>query len=249
MSEASTNICYFDELISLNLMNYNIGINYQKNLDNYSVTSTDFISSLGNKDLENVEYFGYKNYAERFLTSDLSVSSIPLINNLCAEDAMCNFSPQLYTNTSSKYKLNTTNEIDYNIFKKRITQLMLNETFTSGEIPQSESYINSLIDKYGKEQVMKCIMDMYASNYDNPKILIGFLHILSHFPYQDVTPYAPIMALALLQHKSNSVREFAIKAFENWGSRDSLGMLKSIQCDQPWLQNYLEEVISDIEND
>ena len=56
------------------------------------------------------------------------------------------------------------------------------------------------------------------------------------------------MALALLQHRSASVREFAIKAFENWNSKQSLMFLRNIKCDQQWLQDYLEEVIRDIES-
>jgi len=142
--------------------------------------------------------------------------------------------------------LQTTNSAN---FEKKLLAIMTNENYTSGEISPSESFVESTIQQMGADCTMGWLMQVYETNYQRSNILIGILHMLSHFPYDVVDPYGPIMALALLQHKSSSVREFAIKAFENWNSKDSLVFLKNIRCDQAWLQEYLNEVISDIEND
>lgn len=134
-------------------------------------------------------------------------------------------------------------------FEKKLLAIMTNENYTSGEVSASESFVERTIQQMGADCTMGWLMQVYEANYHRPNILIGILHMLSHFSYNVVNPYGPIMALALLQHKSSSVREFAIKAFENWSNKDSLVFLKNIRCDQTWLQEYLNEVISDIEND
>ena len=135
------------------------------------------------------------------------------------------------------------------LFEKKLLAIMHNENYTSGEICASESFVEETIQQVGSDCTMIWLMQVYEANYHRPNILIGILHMLSHFSYDGVKPYGPIMALALLQHKSTAVREFSIKAFENWNSKDSLVFLKNVKCDQVWLQEYLEEVISDIENE
>lgn len=148
----------------------------------------------------------------------------------------------------------TTNEpktfqtINYKIFEKKLLAIMNGENYTSGEVCISETFVESTIQKMGIDCTMGWLMQVYEVYYNRPNILIGILHMLSHFSYSTVKPYGPIMALALLQRKSTAVREFAIKAFENWNSKDSLVFLKNIKCDHEWVQNYLEKVISDIEN-
>lgn len=131
---------------------------------------------------------------------------------------------------------------------KKLLQIMRNEEYVSGEIPESEKYVRDVLSEIGTERTMSWLTHIYETNFDKPAILIGLLHILSHFSYTAVSPNGPIMALALLQHKSVSVREFAIKAFENWNNKQSLLFLKNIKCDQQWLQDYLDEVICDIES-
>lgn len=135
------------------------------------------------------------------------------------------------------------------VFEKRLLSVMNEENYTSGEICQSEIFVEETMQQVGIECTMGWLMQIYEKSYGQINILIGILHMLSHFSYDIVKPYGPIMALALLQHKSNAVREFAIKAFENWDSKDSLVFLKNISCDQVFLQQYLDEVIADIEND
>lgn len=131
---------------------------------------------------------------------------------------------------------------------KKLLQIMRNEEYIAGEIPESEKYVRTVLAEIGPERTMFWLTHIYETNFDKPAILIGLLHILSHFSYSTVSPNGPIMALALLQHRSASVREFAIKAFENWNSKQSLMFLRNIKCDQQWLQDYLEEVIRDIES-
>ena len=139
-------------------------------------------------------------------------------------------------------------DISQDLRTKKILSIMKYENYISGESAASEEYVESLIKTDGMAPTLNWLMELYLYTYDDPHTLIGILHMLSHFDYESVSPQGPIMALALLQHKSQSVREFAIKAFENWGSKDAVDYLKQIKCDQSWLQQYLDGVIEDLEN-
>ena len=151
-----------------------------------------------------------------------------------------------------KKNQSTENTVQYTItgstFKKKLLSIMRGENYTSGECAPSERFVAQAIEQMGSEHTMRLLMNVYESSYDSPQILIGLLHMISHFRYDIVRPYGPIMALGLLQHSSFSVREFAIKAFENWDNKDTLIFLKNIHCDNEWLQSYLEDVISGIED-
>ena len=57
------------------------------------------------------------------------------------------------------------------------------------------------------------------------------------------------MVQAHTSHKNLEVREFALKAFENWQSKDTLDFLHNISFEQQWMQEYLVKIIRYIEDD
>ena len=66
--------------------------------------------------------------------------------------------------------------------------------------------------------------------------------------YVDINPIGPTIALlAGCSHKSAAVQRWGIRAFENWCNIDSLNYLKEVECNEAWIQLYLEKVISDLE--
>ena len=156
---------------------------------------------------------------------------------------------EIATNSTAINEARILQTINGKVFEKKLLSIMNGENYTSGEVCASEAFVESTIQQVGADCTMGWLMQVYEMNYNHSNILIGILHMISHFSYSTVKPYGPIMALALLQHKSSAVREFAVKAVENWNSKDSLVFLKNIKCDQQWLQDYLDEVIFDIENE
>lgn len=142
-----------------------------------------------------------------------------------------------------------TNDVHENelMFKKKLALLMNNEEYIPGEISPSEMFVEETMEAVAPQQVMLWLIAFQGENYNNSSILIGLLHAISHIDYKLVGEPGALMAVALLSHKSFSVREFAIKAFENWNSRKSLMYLKNTKLDNYELQDYLEAVIDDIE--
>lgn len=132
---------------------------------------------------------------------------------------------------------NTTNEF---------LNLIYSDSFESGHVPLAEHFVLRLL-RESKTQTKEWLQRLLLNNFNNFKVLVGLLHIISHIDYDEINPEGQIMALACLSNESIEVQDYAIKAFENWGSKDALIYLKNVKCSEEWLQSYLEEVIADLE--
>jgi len=91
--------------------------------------------------------------------------------------------------------------------------------------------------------------ELFVENFNDQTVIIGLLRVISHFDYQEVAPQGPTMALAALSNANAEVRECGIRAFENWSNLESLKVLKHTKCDEEWLDDYLKQVIADIEEE
>jgi hypothetical protein len=90
---------------------------------------------------------------------------------------------------------------------------------------------------------------LFVENFNDQTVLMGILRVLSHFDYQEVVPQGPTVALAALANASAEVRECGIRAFENWGSLHSLKVLENVNCEEKWLDDYLKQVIADLQEE
>lgn len=133
---------------------------------------------------------------------------------------------------------------------EKITNEFLNlvkrDDFESGYESTSEHFVLELFKK-NKEATKMWLQSILLKSFGNPKVLVGILHIISHIEYKEINPEGQVMALACLSNENLEVQDYAIKAFENWGNKESVNYLRSVKCLEDWLQNYLEEVILDLE--
>ncbi|MEL7569792.1 MAG: hypothetical protein AAGU14_04435 [Eubacteriaceae bacterium] len=136
-----------------------------------------------------------------------------------------------------------------NNYKQLLINIMNNDIFEAGEIPESEIYFSTLINILGRNEALEILMSVYLDNFRNSHIILGILHIISHFKYEYMYPQGQIIALGSLQHHNISVKEFAIKAFENWGNKEAINILRGLSCDAKWLQEYVDEVIVELEKE
>lgn len=88
--------------------------------------------------------------------------------------------------------------------------------------------------------------DIFIENFQNEKVLIGLLRIIGRFEEEIIFPQGHTMALAALVHRNDEIKELGIRAFENWNSLNSLEILKHIEVETIWLQEYLNQVIKDL---
>ena len=128
-----------------------------------------------------------------------------------------------------------------------ITQL-LEDNFEYGYTNSSEHLLNDAITQYGSV-ALTWVEEIFLDQFSHPEITSRILRILGHFPYKVIHPQGETMALAALAHYSFTVKESAIRAFENWNCKDCLVYLTSLNISENWLKTYLEQVIVDLSKD
>lgn len=136
-----------------------------------------------------------------------------------------------------------------NQYQIEMYNIILNDEIEDGTTSASECYIKAVYDEGNKDYIKTALMNLYLNNLGNEKVLTGVLVMISSLSYEESCPQGPIMAMGLLQNKSNTIRDRAIQAFERWNSKKALTVLESLKCDKKWLQDYVDKVILYIKRD
>jgi hypothetical protein len=141
------------------------------------------------------------------------------------------------------------NRIDY--LDQKITPLFIslikNEDFEFGKKNESVRLIEEQLElnSVATQNWFNKLYIKYFSADEN--ILIGLLRVVESLNEHSLHPTGEIMAIAALSHKNDEVKELGIRIFENWCSLNSYEILKNIKVDTVWLQDYINQVIKDIE--
>ena len=166
------------------------------------------------------------------------------------------------TNIIEEYENNQTNPIkldENSINNKRmdflrnsITNEFINcikdEPFEFGFISKSEIIIKEQLE-INAMATKNWLNELYLNNFSNETILIGILRLLGRFNETLIEPQGITMAMAAIIHKNNEIKELGVRAFENWGSRNCLRFLKTIHIEEKWLQEYIDDIIIDLEEE
>lgn len=133
--------------------------------------------------------------------------------------------------------------------KHTLESMLMAEEFESGVANPSETYFRKIF-KEDRIFAINCISSVFMDNFSAEgrkiSILVGALHAISHFKYDDVYPLGQYMALTALSHKNNEVSEFGVKCFENWEHPDGVEKLKTVSFSAKWLQDYAQQVINEL---
>lgn len=132
-------------------------------------------------------------------------------------------------------------------YKSRLLSLIYSDSFEPGYANNSIAFIKDLF-KYGENAVVQWISQLYQENLNEPRILIGLLHINIYFS-QEFHSVGIIMALAAMTNKSQEVKELGVRVLESNCCIEHYQALKSIKCEDIWLMDYIEQVISDFEEE
>lgn len=141
-------------------------------------------------------------------------------------------------------------KIPFEVEKMAILSSMLDcEDFEPGIVNNSEHFFKKFFEE-DSLSALNGISALFMNNFscDSKKVhrLVGTLHIVSHMEYTEVYPSGQMMAISALSHENRQVSEYGIKCFENWGHPDGVEKLKAIKFSTPWLQEYANDVIDEI---
>lgn len=112
-----------------------------------------------------------------------------------------------------------------------------------GEPTEAEYIIDDLIRKTSPKDTMEWMYNIFLNNTDNSLLLCTLIHSLSHIEYELVYPQGPMMAIAMFTHKDKRVVGYAIKAFSNWNSKDSLKYIEHMQPKETWAKREMNRII------
>lgn len=157
-----------------------------------------------------------------------------------------------YADTLPPNLENVINKQRLNKFKEKYTKelltIILEQDFEYGFDSPADLFIKRLLNQ-NPTATKEWLNSVFIDYFHDTRILIGLLQIISHIEYFEIYPQGPTMAVAALSHVDSEVRECGIRAFENWGTVASLNVLRNLRCHEKWLQEYVQQVISDLEEE
>ncbi len=155
----------------------------------------------------------------------------------------------LEKDTSIENKINKKRE-DYlrtNI-TNQLLEIILEESFEFGIKAKSEILIEEQL-KQNELATRNWLNEIFVDYFDDEKILIGILRIIGRFEEHIIFPQGQTMALAALNHRNSEIKELGIRAFENWGSINSIKILENINLKIDWLSEYKNQVLNDLKEE
>ncbi|WP_370309681.1 hypothetical protein [Sinimarinibacterium flocculans] len=96
---------------------------------------------------------------------------------------------------------------------------------------------------------MQWLGEMYLENFAKPAVATELLLAVGRLSYSVAKPAGVTMAISALSHKCVEVQEAGVRAFEEWGSPESIEILENTKVSAPWLQNYILEVVKGIQRE
>ncbi|RXK57759.1 hypothetical protein ESA94_19765 [Lacibacter luteus] len=130
----------------------------------------------------------------------------------------------------------------------KLISLIKDEDFEFGYISRSEELVREQLN-INALATRNWINEIFITNFENEVIVMGILLIISRFDETQIFPQGQTIALAALSHSNNEIKELGVRAFEKWCSNESLRILRNINFETTWLQDYVKEVIQDIEEE
>ena len=182
----------------------------------------------------------------------LDQKRIRALNEFILKNSLQIFMPY-YNKTDDEMVISKDISIDrngiINIYINTILSVIASDEFEDGEISNSERYMKNNMTLETKDYILDALMKIYMNKYNDEHVLLGVMEMISCMKYEDVDPKGQIMALGLLQHENIYLRDRAIQVYEQWNSKKGINVLKTLKCDQKWLQDYVDKVIEYLERD
>ena len=145
---------------------------------------------------------------------------------------------------------NAVNEARLAAYREKLTEPFLATIRDSDFEYGYECAADKFVRERLRENALACkewLSDLFVKYYHDRATVEGIARVVAHLRWDEIQPAGITIALSALQHASVEVREAGIRCFENWATLDCLRILRSVHCAEPWLEDYLKQVVSDLE--
>ena len=130
-------------------------------------------------------------------------------------------------------------------FTNELISFILNEEFEYGIDTEADVLVRRHME-LNPFLTKKWINAIFVENSTDVSVLIGLLRIIARLDYREILPEGQTIAVAALFHENTEVKECGVRAFEGWGTIESLKILQNLTVGIPWLQEYIDDVVSDL---
>jgi len=130
-------------------------------------------------------------------------------------------------------------------FTKELIALVVDTDFEYGIDSKVDIFVRSQMQR-NTTKVKLWLSEIFIANLHNVTVMLGILRIIACFDYTKIFPEGQTIALAALFHKNVEVQECSVRAFESWGTVESLRVLEDLKVSTHWLQEYIDAVVSDL---
>ena len=131
------------------------------------------------------------------------------------------------------------------LFANELISLIRNEAFEYGIDTKADALVRRYME-LNPLLTKEWINAIFVDNFADVFILVGLLRIIARLDYTEIFPQGQTMAVAALSHKNTEVKDCGIRAFESWGTIESLKILGNLTVGIRWLQEYIDDVVSDL---
>ena len=147
---------------------------------------------------------------------------------------------------------NAINEKRMRFLKEKVTPQLLSfikeEDFEFGQKSESINLVEKQI-QINAIAAKNWFNQLYLYYFSDEKMLLSLLRIVEYFDKELLFPTSQTMAISALVHSNDEVKELGVRILENWCSIESYQILKNIKVDTNWLQQYIDQVILDLEKE
>ncbi len=109
------------------------------------------------------------------------------------------------------------------------------------------SEIDESITKTSMSIFGAALQSIIAKYNDYTNVLCAVAKCLCSFDLEQTAEWGPMVLIALLNHKNETVKEYAVFLLENWEDRNLLPILRNLDCHATWLREYIDSVVIGLE--
>lgn len=133
------------------------------------------------------------------------------------------------------------------ITKRQITSALKHFSFDDEGLEAVWRIAEEYLKSNSLSSLGNLFQEIYISSNDNINTICGICQYLASFDLDDVSPWGTMILICALNHKDETVKEYAVTLLDNWKDKSLAPVLRNLDCHSNWLRKYIENVLHSLE--
>lgn len=108
-------------------------------------------------------------------------------------------------------------------------------------------FLDSIVDVYPPDYFGESFQGIFILNNSEINCMCGLCKCLISFDFDEVFPWGQSILVGLLNHRNETVKEYAVSLLDNWKRTELVDLLKNLEIKSNWMREYVVSVIRAIE--